>query len=204
MLRSIVVVLLFIFHAAAAAAAGILVVGDSLSASYGIPQDQSWPALLARRLAEQRYNYSVANASISGETTAGGRARFDAALKQHQPKIVILALGANDGLRGLPVTVMRDNLDAMIKASQAAHAKVVLVGMRLPPNYGQDYTQKFQQAYSDLARSEKTTLVPFIMEGFADRHELFQPDGMHPTAAAQPLILDNVWAGLQPLLKQKP
>ncbi|HMM55164.1 MAG TPA: arylesterase [Candidatus Desulfobacillus sp.] len=183
------------------AAGAILVVGDSLSAGYGLPQGQSWPSLLDRRLREQGLDYSVANASISGDTTAGGASRIGAALEQSKPAIVIIALGGNDGLRGLPVTAMRDNLAAMIAAAQARKARVVLAGMKLPPNYGIDYTRAFERSYAELARRHKTALVPFLLEGVADRRELFQPDNIHPVAEAQPLILDNVWRVLRPLLK---
>ena len=185
----------------AQAASTILVVGDSISAGYGLAQGQSWPALLEKRLREQRLDYSVANASISGDTTAGGRSRIGAALDQSKPAIVVIALGGNDGLRGLTVAQMRDNLDAMIEAAQARKARVVLAGMKLPPNYGADYTRAFEQSYAELARRHKAALVPFLLEGVAEKRELFQPDNIHPTAAAQPLILDNVWKALRPLLK---
>jgi acyl-CoA thioesterase-1 len=185
----------------AQAASTILVVGDSISAGYGLAQGQSWPALLEKRLREQRLDYSVANASISGDTTAGGRSRIGAALDQSKPAIVVIALGGNDGLRGLTVAQMRDNLGAMIEAAQARKARVVLAGMKLPPNYGADYTRAFEQSYAELARRHKAALVPFLLEGVAEKRELFQPDNIHPTAAAQPLILDNVWKALRPLLK---
>ena len=185
---------------AAFAGKTILVIGDSLSAGYGIRPEQAWPALLGKRLAEKRFDYSVANLSISGETTAGGRSRLPAALKQHQPAIVIIALGANDGLRGLPLAQMRDNLQAMNDAARKAGARVMLVGMRLPPNYG-PYAAEFQRSYAELAASGKSTLLPFLLEPVAARAAYFQADNLHPTAAAQPLILDHVWASLLPLLK---
>jgi acyl-CoA thioesterase-1 len=193
---------LFSAYAAGAGAATILIVGDSLSAGYGMRQEDSWPALLARRLQDKKLDFTVANASTSGETTSGGRNRFDTALRQHRPKVVVLALGANDGLRGLPVTGMRDNLATMIKSARDAGASVLLVGMRMPPNYGPDYTRKFHQVYTELAHTYKAPLVPFLFEGFADKREYFQADGIHPGPAAQPLMLDNVWAGLQPLLRR--
>lgn len=202
MLRSIVLGILFSAYAAGAGAATILIVGDSLSAGYGMRQEDSWPALLARRLQDKKLDFTVANASTSGETTSGGRNRFDTALRQHRPKVVVLALGANDGLRGLPVTGMRDNLATMIKSARDAGASVLLVGMRMPPNYGPDYTRKFHQVYTELAHTYKAPLVPFLFEGFADKREYFQADGIHPGPAAQPLMLDNVWAGLQPLLRR--
>jgi acyl-CoA thioesterase-1 len=178
------------------------VFGDSLSAGYGIAQTQSWPSLLEQRLQQEKHPYRVVNASISGETSAGGRSRLTAALQQFKPTIVIIALGANDGLRGLPVAEMRANLQAMIVASRAAHAEVIVAGIRLPPNYGPDYVRGFELTYGDLARRYKTGLVPFLLAGFADRAEAFQPDGLHPTAAFQPNIVDNVWPVLQPFLKK--
>jgi len=185
---------------AAFAGKTILVIGDSLSAGYGIRPEQAWPALLGKRLAEKRFDYSVANLSISGETTAGGRSRLLPALKQHQPAIVIIALGANDGLRGLSLAQMRDNLKAMNDAARTAGARVMLVGMRLPPNYG-PYAAEFERSYAELAANGKSTLLPFLLEPVAAQAAYFQADNLHPTAAAQPLILDHVWASLQPLLK---
>lgn len=179
----------------------ILVFGDSLSAGYGIAKQEAWPSLLETRLKDSGYSYAVVNASISGETTAGGRSRLPDAIKQHQPKVVIIELGANDGLRGLPVASMRDNLQAMVKQSQQAGARVMLVGMRIPPNYGRDYTEKFANSFSELAKQHKTALVPFFFEGFALRADAFQSDRLHPTAATQPLMLDLVWKQLKPLLR---
>ena len=177
----------------------ILVFGDSLSAAYGISQARGWVALLGERLKRERADYIVANASISGETTAGGRARLKAALERHQPAVVVLELGANDGLRGLPLAQMKDNLAAMIAASRAAGAKVVLVGMKLPPNYG-DYARQFEEAFGELAKRHQAALVPFFLEDFADKPELFLPDRIHPAEAAQPLMLERVWKALRPLL----
>ena len=191
-------------HCGAAHAAGkILVYGDSLSAAYGIAEKRGWVALLSERLSKERLDYSVANASISGETTAGGLARLARALDTHRPAVVILALGANDGLRGLPVGEMKKNLAAMAKAAQAAGAKVVVAGMRLPPNYGPDYAAAFDAAFADVAKASKASLVPFLLDGMAERTELFQPDRLHPTEAAQPILLDNVWTALAPLLKER-
>ncbi len=184
------------------AAGTLLVVGDSLSAGYGLGQDQAWPVLLARRLAEQRLDYSVVNASISGDTSAGGRSRIGAALEQSRPVLVIVALGGNDGLRGLPLATLHDNLGAILKAVRQRKARAVLVGMKLPPNYGADYTRGFERIYAELARTHRAALVPFLLDGIAERPELFQADGIHPTAAAQPLLLENVWKTLGPLLKQ--
>ncbi len=180
----------------------ILVFGDSLSAGYGIPVEQSWPALLQARLAREKFPQTVFNASISGETTAGGRSRIGALLKQHQPQWVILALGANDGLRGLPLDALRANLDAMILAARSAGARVLLVGMQLPPNYGPDYTRRFGTTFADLAKQHQTALLPFLLEPIALDNGAFQPDRLHPTAAAQPMILDHVWGTLGPLLKR--
>ena len=199
-LRLLILLASLSFTATAAAAGTLLVFGDSLSAGYGIRQEAAWPSLLQKRLAEKRVDYSVVNASISGETSAGGRSRIAEALARHRPAIVVIALGANDGLRGLPVPAMKENLAAMIRAVRAAKARVVLVGMRLPPNYG-PYAGEFHRAYADLARSEKVALVPFLLDGIADQPRLFQSDTIHPTAEAQPQLLDNVWAALAPLLK---
>jgi acyl-CoA thioesterase-1 len=179
----------------------ILVFGDSLSAAYGMAQARGWVALLAERLKRERSDYSVVNASISGETSAGGAARIAKALAQHKPAVVILELGANDGLRGLPLAQMRQNLAGMIEQSQKTGARVLLVGMRMPPNYGPDYTRAFESTYAELARRHKTALVPFLLEDFADKPDLFQPDRIHPTEAAQPLMLERAWKALQPLLK---
>ncbi len=187
---------------AAASEQRILVYGDSLSAGFGIAVSQSWPALLGQRLKSLGSAATVTNASISGETTAGGRSRFAAALAQFKPTVVILALGANDGLRGLPVAAMKDNLGAMVTHAKRNHARVLLVGMRLPPNYGPQYTQDFDAAFRDLARREKLALLPFLLEPVALEQTAFQPDGLHPTAAAQPKILDHVWGKLQPLLSE--
>ena len=182
------------------AARNILVFGDSLSAGYGIPQDAAWPSLLAKRLEQNRLDYSVTNASISGETTSGGRTRLAAALDKAQPAVVVIALGANDGLRGLPVKTMRDNLAAMAEAAQKKNARVLIVGQRLPPNYG-PYATQFHEAFAAVAKEKKTALVDFLLDGVATRPELFQADNLHPTAEAQPMLLETVWQGLAPLLK---
>jgi acyl-CoA thioesterase-1 len=187
--------------AAQGAAKTILVLGDSLSAAYGIAAAKGWVALLGERLARERSDYRVVNASISGETSAGGRARIGAELAKTRPAIVILELGANDGLRGLPAAQMKENLAAIISASQQAGARVLLVGMKLPPNYGPDYTQRFESAFAELQRRYRTAWLPFLLEGFAERRALFQADDIHPTEEAQPAILDNVWRPLRPLLK---
>ena len=201
MLKFISVGFFLLLSFAAQATDTILVVGDSISAVYGLAQGQSWPSLLEKRLREQRLDYSVVNASISGDTTAGGRSRIGAALDRARPTVVIIALGGNDGLRGLPIAALRDNLHAMIEAVRARKARVVLAGMKLPPNYGPDYTRAFEQSYAELARRHKAALVPFLLDGVAEKRELFQPDGIHPVAEAQPQILDNVWKVLKPQLK---
>lgn len=185
---------------AAWAGGTILVYGDSLSAAYGLAQDAGWETLLQARLKQKGMNYTVVNASISGETTSGGATRIAAALRAHRPKLVIVALGANDGLRGLPLAQMRANLARIVRASQKASSRVLLVGMRLPPNYGETYTRQFARVYADIAREHRTALVPFLLEGMAERREMFQPDNIHPTADAQPLLLENVWRALAPLL----
>ena len=179
----------------------LLVYGDSLSAGYQLAPEQSWPALLAARWQQQGVDMRLINASVSGETTQGGQARLAAALQSHQPDWVLLELGANDGLRGLPVKAMATNLQAMVDASRKAGAQVLLVGMRMPPNYGPEYTSRFEAAYRDIARANRLRLVPFMMEGFADQPGYFQADGLHPVAAAQPLILDTIWRELKPLLR---
>jgi acyl-CoA thioesterase-1 len=181
----------------------LLVVGDSLSAEYGLARGTGWVQLLADRLRDSGSDYRVVNASISGETTSGGRSRLPGLLKQHRPRIVVLELGANDGLRGLPLPLMRENLAAMIKASQAAGARVLLVGVRVPPNYGRDYAERFFATFESLAREHKTALAPFLLDGFADSLDAFQADRIHPAAEAQPRMLDNVWPALRPLLSGK-
>ncbi len=174
--------------------------GDSLSAEYGLPRDSGWVKLLADRIAQRAPQYSVVNASISGDTSSGGRARLGALLARHHPAYVLVELGANDGLRGLPVKPMRANLQAIIRDSRAAGARVLLIGIRVPPNYGAVYAGRFDTAFGDLARSEHVDFVPFLLEGFADRLDWFQADHMHPLAAAQPHMLENVWRRLAPLL----
>ena len=198
--RCLLFAALLIPFSCAQAARNILVFGDSLSAGYGIPQDAAWPSLLAKRLKQERLDYSVANASISGETTSGGRTRLAAALEKSEPAVVVIALGANDGLRGLPVKTMRDNLAAMADAAQKKNARVLIVGQRLPPNYG-PYATQFHEAFAAVAREKKTALVDFLLDGVATRPELFQADNLHPTAEAQPMLLETVWQGLAPLLK---
>lgn len=198
MIRSLFLVIL-LAGSALASARPVLIFGDSLSAGFGLAREQSWPALLEPRLRER--GYTLVNASISGETTAGGRTRLAAALAQHQPALVVLELGANDGLRGLSPEQTRDNLRAMARAVKASGAGLLLVGMRLPPNYGPDYTAAFERTFTEVAKAEKAPLLPFLLEPVAADPANFQKDGLHPVAAVQTRILDHVWKSLKPLLK---
>ncbi|HEY1725278.1 MAG TPA: arylesterase [Steroidobacteraceae bacterium] len=184
----------------AATAPTILVFGDSLSAGYGIHVEQGWVSLLARKISQTAYGFRVINASISGETSAGGLARLPHALELQQPSILILELGANDGLRGLPLSGTRANLDKMIGLAQARGVTVLLIGMRLPPNYGERYTTQFQALYTDLAQAHHLALVPFLLDSVALNPALMQGDQLHPNDKAQPLLLDTVWPKLEPLL----
>ncbi len=180
----------------------LLVVGDSVSAGYGLPGGKVWVDLLAAKLKAEGYRYRVVNASISGDTTAGGRARLPSLLAQHKPAIVIIELGGNDALRGGRLATMRDNLDTMVSLAQAARVQVLLVGMQLPPNYGPAYVKEFSESFATVAKARKVPLVPFFFAGFAEDLALFQPDRIHPTLEAQPRLLDNVWPTLRPLLKR--
>lgn len=189
--------------APAHAARTILVFGDSLSAGYGLPNGSGWVSLLEHRLKRDRLDYTVINASISGETTLGGRNRIVAALTEHQPAVVIVQLGGNDGLRGNSIEETRRNLIAIVEASRKAGAKVLLVGMRIPPNYGKVYTRRFEALYAEVARQQNAALVPFMLQGFADKREWFQSDGIHPAIEAQPRILDNIYRRLRALLVPK-
>jgi acyl-CoA thioesterase-1 len=202
-IRVLLIALTLLGSALAQAAPTILVFGDSLSAAYGIRQLDGWVTLLQQRLQQQRLDYNVVNASISGETSSGGAARIAATLTTHKPSITIVALGANDGLRGLPVKQMSDNLSAIVRAAQKAGNRVLLVGMRLPPNYGAQYTQEYEKAFADLARRHKCAFVPFLLDGVATKRELIQDDNLHPNATGQPLILETVWKGLGPLLSKR-
>jgi acyl-CoA thioesterase I len=185
---------------AAPAAPTVLIVGDSLSAGYGLAPEQGWVDLLQRKLVAQGFAHKVVNASISGDTTAGGRSRIRAALQIHKPQIVIIELGGNDGLRGSALVPVKANLEFMVEAAQKAGAKVLLLGMQLPPNYGAQYIAEFAALFNDVARARKAALVPFMLQGFGDKPELFQADRIHPTAQAQPLMLDAVWPELRKLL----
>ena len=208
-LRRFLAALAVVLVAVAAPARGasdarvLLVVGDSISAAYGLPSGAGWVTLLEDRLKREGYAYRVVNASISGDTTAGGRARLPALLSQHKPAIVILELGGNDALRGGDVGVTRANLDAMVAAVQATGARTLLVGMQLPPNYGSSYVRAFGAVFSNVGTARKVPVVPFLFEGFGDDLSLFQADRIHPTAAAQSRILANVWPALVPLLSRR-
>jgi acyl-CoA thioesterase-1 len=184
-----------------AMAKSIVVLGDSISAGYGIEVKQGWVALLQEKLAEAKSPYVVINASISGDTTAGGLARIDKILATHKPEIVLVELGANDGLRGLSPALIKDNLAEITRRAQNAGAKVLLLSMRIPPNYGKRYTEMFYDVYPQVSKALGVTYVPFILEDVALIKELMQPDGLHPNAKAQPMIADKVWAGLRPLLE---
>lgn len=181
----------------------LLVLGDSLSAEYGLPRGSGWVALLQARLDAEKRHVNVVNASVSGDTSSGGRSRLDALLKTHQPRVVVIELGGNDALRGLPVSMTRDNLQAMTTQAQKAGAKVLLLGMQVPPNYGADYNRQFQAAYAEVAKASQAALVPFFLKGVADSphaEELFQADRIHPTQAAHPTLLANVWPTLKKIL----
>jgi len=180
----------------------ILVFGDSLSAAYGIRPEQGWVALLTQRLQSQGYGYEIVNASVSGETTSGGVERLPRALQLHQPEMVILELGANDGLRGLPLGETRENLTRMVRLAQSARAHVLLVGIRIPPNYGPRYTEAFARIFPELANQYHLPLVPFLLERVALDPARMQADGMHPNASGEPPVLDTVWPYLKPLLKK--
>jgi acyl-CoA thioesterase-1 len=190
-------------HAAALPAPVILVFGDSISAGYGIAPESGWVNLLSGRLREEGYVFQVVNASVSGETTLGGLARLPRALAAHDPRIVIIELGGNDGLRGLPLASTRANLDAMIGLAARQPRSVLLLGLRMPPNYGERYTRGFAAIYTELAPAHHVPLVPFLLAGVADQPSLMQKDGLHPNERGQPILLDNVWPALKPLLRKQ-
>lgn len=179
----------------------IVVLGDSLSAEYGLERGRGWVSLLQQRLAAEKIQANIVNASISGETTSGGRARLQSLLNRHKPDVVIIELGANDALRGLSLAATQDNLAAMVGSAANARARVLLVGMQIPPNYGTDYTKRFAALYPALAKQSGAALVPFMLKGVAEKPELFQPDRIHPNEQAHPIILDNIWPHLKPLLR---
>lgn len=181
----------------------LLVMGDSLSAEYGLPRGAGWVALLTQKLAREQMHWNVVNASVSGETSSGGRARIGALLEANKPKVVVIELGANDALRGLPIKNLIANLDAMVLAAQAAGAKVLLLGMQVPPNLGKRYTQEFAESFATVSEKHKTALLPFLLKGVADRPDAkdwFQDDNTHPLAKAHPVMLSQVWPVLKPLL----
>lgn len=192
--------LALMFWAQGAVAGTLLVVGDSISAAFGLDSRQGWVALLEKRLSEEGFEHSVVNASISGDTSAGGAARLSALLAEHKPELVIIELGGNDGLRGQPPAQLQQNLFEMVRQSKDVGAKVLILGMKLPPNYGQRYTTAFAEVFPKVASETGSALVPFLLEGAAGVPSMMQPDGIHPTAAAQPVLLDNVWPTLKPLL----
>ncbi len=181
----------------------VLVLGDSLSAEYGLSRGSGWVALLEQKLKTEKIDAKIVNASISGETTSGGRTRLPALLTQHKPDVVVIELGANDGLRGLPVAAAEANLRTMIEQAHKNRARVLLVGMRMPPNYGRNYTESFFAMYKKLSTQFKAPLVPFMLEGVADKPTMFQPDRLHPSAAAHPIILANIWPQFLALVKAR-
>ncbi|WP_432377659.1 arylesterase [Duganella sp. P38] len=181
----------------------VLVLGDSLSAEYGLSRGTGWVALAEQKLKQNNIDALVVNASVSGETTSGGRSRLPALLAKHKPDLVVIELGANDGLRGLPVAAAKANLLAMNEAATKANARVMLIGMRMPPNYGRDYADKFFAMYGALSKEIKAPLVPFMLDGVAEKPQLFQPDRLHPLADAHPIILANIWPTLQKAIKAK-
>jgi acyl-CoA thioesterase-1 len=205
-MRSLLLFLLLVIVPAPAvhAAQTILILGDSISSGYGLAQGEGWVALLEQRIQQDKLDYRVVNASISGETTLGGLNRISGALKEHQPAVVVVALGGNDGLRGNSLEETRHNLIAIVEACRKAGAKVVIAGMRIPPNYGAVYTRRFQGLFAEVARQQNVSLVPFMLQGFAEDRNMFQADGFHPAAGAQSRILDNVYRRLRPLLLPRP
>ena len=201
--RSVLVVVVALLCTPALAQRTVMIFGDSLSAAYGIAAAQGWASLLGERIGKAGLGWRVVNASISGETTAGGLRRLPEDLKRHKPDIVVIALGGNDALRGQPLAAMRANLEQMIRLTRQARAEPVLAGMMIPPNYGIDYAREFREGYVKLAEKHRVPLVPFLLAGMEDRRDLFQPDQIHPTAQAQALICDNVWPTLEPMLRRK-
>jgi acyl-CoA thioesterase I len=181
----------------------VLVLGDSLSAEYGLTRGKGWVALLDQKLKAENIDAEIVNASISGETTSGGRTRLPALIEQHHPSVIVIELGANDGLRGLPVAAAEANLRTMVDLAHKNKAQVLLVGMRMPPNYGRDYTERFFSMYKSLSKQLKAPLVPFMLEGVADKPSLFQSDRLHPNADAHPIILANIWPQFLSLIKSR-
>jgi acyl-CoA thioesterase I len=203
LIRGALAAALLIVSVPAAAARTVLVFGDSLSSAYGLAASQGWVNLLGERIKGAGLDWQVVNASVSGETTAGGLRRLPEDLKRHEPAVVVIALGANDALRGQPIAGIRANLEQMIRLVRQARAEPVLVGIMIPPNYGIDYAAEFRDLYAKLSAKYRAAQVPFLLEGVADKPGLFQADQLHPTAAAQPRILDNVWKALEPVLRRR-
>ncbi|MEO5692214.1 MAG: arylesterase [Usitatibacter sp.] len=201
--RTLFAAVILILCLPASAARTLLVFGDSLSAAYGLAADQGWVHLLGERARREGLDWRVVNASISGETTAGGLRRLPEDLKRHKPNVVLIALGANDALRGLPIEGIRDNLQKMIGLVRQSRAQPVLVSIMIPPNYGIDYAAGFRDLYPAIAKKNKAVLVPFLLEGLGDRREMFQPDQLHPTAAAQRIVLETVWKAIEPVLRKR-
>ena len=199
--RILLLCLMLSAPAAYSASKTLLVLGDSISAEYGLPRDSGWVSLLQKRLSDDKLPVTVINASISGETTAGGLTRLPALLQQHKPAVLIIELGGNDGLRGLSLAATQANLREMIKSGERIGARVLLLGMRVPPNYGPDYSKRFAAMYQGLARERNVKLVPFLLTGLEDTERFFQPDRIHPNQRAQTVMLDNVWPSLRSLLK---
>jgi acyl-CoA thioesterase-1 len=202
-LRCVLLAVVLAASPAALAARTALVFGDSLSAAYGLAPEQGWVHLLGERAKRAGLDWRIVNASVSGETTAGGLRRLPEDLKRHKPDLVLIALGANDALRGQPIAGMRQNLEKMVRLARKARAQPVLVGIMIPPNYGIDYASGFRDMYPSIAAGLKVPLVPFLLEGIADRPELFLADQLHPAASAQPMIVDTVWKSLEPLLRKR-
>jgi acyl-CoA thioesterase-1 len=203
MIRGALAAALLVVAVPAAAARTVLVFGDSLSSAYGLAASQGWVNLLGERIKGAGLDWQVVNASVSGETTAGGLRRLPEDLKRHNPAVVVIALGANDALRGQPIAGIRANLEQMIRLVRQARAEPVLVGIMIPPNYGIDYAAEFRDLYAKLSAKNSAAHVPFLLDGIADKPGLFQADQLHPTAAAQPRILDNVWKALEPVLRKR-
>ena len=205
LLQWLVVTVIFVIstHAAPAYSASktLLVLGDSLSAEYGLPRDSGWVYLLQQQLRKEKYDLTLVNASISGETTSGGKSRLPSLLQQHKPAIVLIELGGNDGLRGLSLAATQSNLREMMAMSTASGAKLVIVGMRVPPNYGVDYSKRFAAMYQGLGREKNVRLVPFFLQGLDDTDLFFQPDRIHPNQRAQSIMMENVWQVLKPMLR---
>ena len=199
--RVLLLCLMLCAPAAYSASKTLLVLGDSISAEYGLPRDSGWVSLLQPRLSDDKLPVSVVNASISGETTAGGLTRLPALLQQHKPAVLIIELGGNDGLRGLSLAATQSNLREMIKSADRIGARVLLLGMRVPPNYGPDYSKRFAAMYQGMARERNVKLVPFLFAGLEDTERFFQQDRIHPNQRAQTVMLDNVWPSLRSLLK---